>query len=59
MPNMIGGPEDTTMRAFGADYYQDMMLWAMPAAIAGTDLGDPCKPGGLVDRIIKAGRKAD
>lgn len=43
-------------RTFGTDYYQNMMLWAAPAAIAGTDLAAPCRPGGLVDRIIRAGR---
>ncbi|MFH1008289.1 MAG: GH116 family glycosyl-hydrolase [Candidatus Latescibacterota bacterium] len=43
-------------RTFGTDYYQNMMLWAAPAAMAGTDLSSPCRPNGLVDRMIKAGR---
>jgi hypothetical protein len=31
-----------------------MMLWSVPAAMAGQDLAGPCKPGGLVARILKA-----
>ena len=39
----------------GFDYYQNLILWSLPAALAGEDLNEPCKPGGLVDRVIKAG----
>lgn len=38
----------------GCDYNQNMMLWALPAALAGEDLAGPCRGNGLVDRIIKA-----
>jgi hypothetical protein len=38
----------------GFDYYQNLMLWSLPAALAGQDLIGPCKEGGLVDRILKA-----
>jgi hypothetical protein len=31
-----------------------MMLWSLPAAIEGKDLAAPTKPGGLVDRVVKA-----
>ena len=55
LPNMVYG--DTGERKFGTDYYQDMMLWAMPSALMGKDLHGPCAPGGLVDRVIKAGKK--
>ena len=41
---------------YGADYYQDMMLWAVPAALKGERLAAPCKKGGLVDRIIQAAK---
>jgi hypothetical protein len=41
----------------GHDYYQDMMIWAMPAAIRGEDIAASVKRGGLVKKIIKAGRK--
>lgn len=40
----------------GFDYYQNLILWSLPAAVLGEDLTSPCKPGGLVDRIIKAGK---
>jgi hypothetical protein len=53
LPNMVRC--DTGARHFGTDYFQNMMLWAVPAAIAGQDLTGPCQPGGLVDRVIRAG----
>ena len=55
-PNIIRGDADTGQRTFGADYYQDMMLWAVPAALMGASMEGPCKPGGLVDRVIQAGK---
>lgn len=48
----------TGERISGYDYYQNMMLWSLPAAIEHTDLHGPCLDGGLVDRMIKAGRTA-
>ena len=39
---------------WGADYYQNMMLWCLPAAIAAEDLAGPCREGRLVERMIKA-----
>jgi uncharacterized protein (DUF608 family) len=36
----------------GSDYYQDLMLWSLPAALKGEDLTGPCKEGGLVDRVV-------
>ena len=53
LPNMIRC--DTGERTSGTDYYQNMMLWAVPAALQGQDLSELCKPGGLVGRILKAG----
>ena len=46
---------DTGERTFGTDYYQNLMLWAVPAALKGEDLTQLSNPGGLVDRILKAG----
>jgi len=40
----------------GTDYYQNMMLWSLPAVISGGNLKTPCQPGGLVYRVIQAGR---
>jgi uncharacterized protein (DUF608 family) len=39
---------------WGADYYQNMMLWSLVAAIDGADLAGPCQPGGLVSRVMAA-----
>jgi len=54
MPNIMRGDVDTGERTFGNDYYQDMMLWSLPAALSGKDVSAPCKPGGLVDRVLRA-----
>jgi len=54
-PNIIRG--DTGERVYGGDYYQNMMLWTLPAALAGQDLSGPCAPGGLVDRVIQAAKE--
>ena len=56
MPNIMRGDVDTGERTFGNDYYQDMMLWALPAALEGEDVSAPCRPGGLVDRVLRAAR---
>jgi uncharacterized protein (DUF608 family) len=52
LPNLIRC--DTGERTYGCDYFQNMILWAVPAALAGEDLSGPCKPGGLVNRILQA-----
>ena len=43
---------------WGADYYQNLILWCLPAALAGQDMLGPCQNGGLVERIIEAGRES-
>ncbi|HIE30436.1 TPA: hypothetical protein EYP66_24515, partial [Candidatus Poribacteria bacterium] len=48
---------DTGERTFGTDYYQNMMLWAVIAAVEGKDISALCTKGGLVDRVIQAGKK--
>lgn len=53
-PNVIRG--DTGERTYGSDYYQNMMLWALPAAFDNKDLRGLCEGGGLVDRVIQAGK---
>lgn len=53
MPNLVNGK--TGERLYGGDYYQNMMLWSLPAALKDTDLRGLCREGGLVDRVIKAG----
>ncbi len=54
LPNLIRC--DTGERTFGTDYNQNMLLWAMPAAMAGQDLSTLCGPDGFVGRVIEAGR---
>ena len=56
MPNIMRGDVDTGERTFGNDYYQDMMLWSLPAAIAGEDFGAPARRGGLVERMLRAAK---
>ncbi len=40
----------------GFDYYQNLILWSLPAVLADGDLSGPSKSGGLVNRIIQAGQ---
>jgi hypothetical protein len=45
----------TGRRHFGTDYAQNMMLWAVPEALAGRDLAACRAPGSLVRRVLDAG----
>ncbi len=56
MPNMVRG--DTGERHIGTDYYQVMILWALPIVLEGQNLTNAYGPGSLVDRVIKAGNRA-
>lgn len=56
LPNMVNA--DTGEVRFGTDYYQMMMLWAVPAAIDSKSIKEFCAPGGFVDRILTAGQPA-
>ncbi len=49
---------DTGAVTYGTDYYQNLMIWSLPAAIAGQDMTAPLKPGGLVERVLHAARLA-
>ena len=51
-PNLIRC--DDGRRTYGSDYFQNMALWAVPAALAGQDLTGPCQPGGLAYRVLDA-----
>jgi len=55
-PNIVNG--STGKRVYGSDYYQNMILWSLPAAIEQKDLAQACSPGSLVDRVIVAGKQA-
>jgi hypothetical protein len=49
---------DSGKRTFGTDYYQNTIIWAVPAAAQNQDLKTYCSDGGLIDRMIKAGKPA-
>ncbi len=55
LPNAVSG--DTGKRIYGTDYYQNMMLWALPAAIDSKDIKQYCIEGGFIDRIIQAAKE--
>ena len=50
----VRGGKDTGEIYEGADYIMHGRLWGIPAALMQEDISGPCKPGGLVDRILKA-----
>ena len=56
MPNLVRG--DTGEITFGNDYYQNLILWCLPAAIAGEDIKAAAARGALVSRMIDAVRSA-
>ncbi len=53
-PNVVSG--DTGKVIYGSDYYQNMMLWAVPSALDGHDISKATASGSLVDRVLRAGR---
>jgi len=55
-PNVVSG--DTGKRIYGSDYYQNMMLWAVPAAIEGDDLQKAVSGKKLIARVVQAGKPA-
>ena len=59
-PNIVNGA--TGKRVYGSDYYQNMMLWAVPAAIGidntKRDIAAATGQGSLVERVILAGKQA-
>lgn len=56
-PNLLRA--DTGDLLFGSHYVQNMMLWALPAALENKDIAAFCASGGMVDRILKAAAGAD
>jgi uncharacterized protein (DUF608 family) len=56
MRGYFPGKPDDPDRRYGHENYQNMMLWALPAAMKGQDLAGPTKPGGLVARIVEAAK---
>ena len=54
--NVFSHEGDTGERSYGTDYYQNMSLWNAVPALGGEDVSAPAKPGGLVYRILQAGK---
>ena len=52
MPCMVDGRSGE--KTFGTDYYMPMMIWAVPAALAGEDLAGVCRADGIIGRILEA-----
>jgi hypothetical protein len=48
---------DTGALVFGTDHSQNLILWTLPAAIEGGDRKHAVRPGGLVDRVIRAAER--
>jgi uncharacterized protein (DUF608 family) len=55
--NVCSGHGDTGERSYGFEYGQNMGLWGVIAALQKQDVSGPVKPGGLVERLIKAGKE--
>lgn len=46
---------DTGLPVWGDDYYSNLVVWALPMALADEGVAQFTAQGGLVDRVIKAG----
>ncbi|MCL5005342.1 MAG: GH116 family glycosyl hydrolase [Acidobacteria bacterium] len=55
-PNVVSG--DTGKRIYGADYYQNMILWSIPAALEAQDLKQAVASGSLVEKVLNAAKQA-
>ena len=53
-PNLLRADNGDVL--FGSHYVQNMMLWALPAALEGKDITSFCAEGGLVDRVLRAAK---
>ena len=55
--NLPAGIKGNTGRRLGGhDYYLLLIVWAIPAALKQQELAGMCKKGGLVDKLLQAGR---
>ncbi|MDW8100524.1 MAG: hypothetical protein RML36_13670, partial [Anaerolineae bacterium] len=45
---------ETGLPVWGDDYYSNMVIWALPMALARESIGEFVQDGKLVDRMIKA-----
>ncbi|MFS8082694.1 MAG: GH116 family glycosyl hydrolase, partial [Ginsengibacter sp.] len=42
----------------GDDFYQMMIIWALPLALRGEGIREACFPAGLIDRVLKSSTKS-
>lgn len=40
--------------SWGSDYYSNLVIWALPMALAGQDIAAFAASGGLLDRLLTA-----
>jgi hypothetical protein len=52
----LSGAGDTGEVNYGWDYWFNWSIWTAPAALLNQDVSALAKPGGLVHRIIEAGK---
>lgn len=55
MPNLLDASGHVT---HGTDFYQNMILWALPLAIASLSIHEACSPGRLIERVLRAAQRA-
>ncbi|HWD18974.1 MAG TPA: GH116 family glycosyl hydrolase [Verrucomicrobiae bacterium] len=55
LPNQIN--PKTGAVTFGTDFYQMMIIWALPLAFSSEDIPTATRPGSLMDRILQAAKE--
>ena len=55
-PNTIRGDSDTGERAFGSDYYQNMMLWSVLPVIEKKGIKEYIKKDSIINQIINCNK---
>ena len=53
----LSGAGDTGEVNYGWDYWFNWSIWTAPAALLNQDVSALSKPGGLVHRVIEAGKQ--
>lgn len=54
--NSMSGGGDNGEVNYGWDYWFNWSIWTAPAALVNQDVSELAKPGGLVNRVIEAGK---
>ncbi|MHB1460957.1 MAG: GH116 family glycosyl-hydrolase [Armatimonadota bacterium] len=56
-PNSFSGAGDTGEMTYGWDYWFNWTIWSAVSALDNKDVSAPCQTGGLVAKMLKAGKK--